>query len=95
MEFWNACESFVAKTVDRPRKVSELIKILLSRPFKLKQGFIDFWIPIFLYIKQQDFAMYNASGTYVMNINREVIDLLWKHPGEYTIKAFSVSGVKQ
>jgi hypothetical protein len=29
-----------------------------------------------------------------MNINREVIDLLWKHPGEYTIKAFSVSGVK-
>ena len=94
MEFWNACEAFVARTVDRPRKVSELIKILMSRPFKLKQGFIDFWIPIFLYIKQQDFAMYNASGTYVMNINREVIDLLWKHPGEYTIKAFSVSGVK-
>ncbi len=94
LEFWNACESFVSKTVDRPRKVSELIKILMSRPFKLKQGFIDFWIPIYLYIKQQDFAMYNASGTYVMNINREVIDLLWKHPGEYTIKAFSVSGVK-
>ena len=92
--FWNACEEFVAKTVDRPRKVSELIKILMSRPFKMKQGFIDFWIPIYLYIKQQDFAMYNASGTYVMNINREVIDLLWKHPGEYTIKAFSVSGVK-
>ena len=94
MKFWNACEEFVAKTVDRPRKVSELIKILMSRPFKMKQGFIDFWIPIYLYIKQQDFAMYNASGTYVMNINREVIDLLWKHPGEYTIKAFSVSGVK-
>ena len=94
MEFWNACEEFVAKTVDRSRKVSELIKILMSRPFKMKQGFIDFWIPIYLYIKQQDFAMYNASGTYVMNINREVIDLLWKHPGEYTIKAFSVSGVK-
>lgn len=94
LEFWNACEEFVAKTMDRPRKVSELIKILMSRPFKMKQGFIDFWIPIYLYIKQQDFAMYNASGTYVMNINREVIDLLWKHPGEYTIKAFSVSGVK-
>ena len=94
LEFWNACEEFVAKTIDRPRKVSELIKILMSRPYKMKQGFIDFWIPIYLYIKQQDFAMYNASGAYVMNINREVIDLLWKHPGEYTIKAFSVSGVK-
>lgn len=94
MEFWNACEAFVAKTVDRPKKVSELIKMLTARPFKLKQGFIDFWIPIFLYIKQQDFAMYSANGSYVMNINREVIDLLWKHPNEYSIKAFSVSGVK-
>ena len=93
-EFWNVCEEFVAKTVDRPRKVSELIKILTSRPFKMKQGFIDFWIPIFLYIKQQDYAMYNAGGAYVLNLNREVIDLLWKHPGEYTIKAFTVSGVK-
>ena len=94
MAFWNACESFIAKTVDRPRRVSELIKLLMSRPFKLKQGFIDFWIPVFLYIKQQDFAMYSANGSYVMNINREVIDLLWKHPGDFTIKAFSVSGVK-
>lgn len=94
MEFWNACEEFVAKTVDRPRKVSELIKILMSRPFKMKQGFIDFWIPIYLYIKQQDFALYGAAGNYVMGINREVFDLLWKHPGDFTIKAFSVSGVK-
>ena len=94
LEFWNACESFVAKTVDRPRKVSELIKILMSRPFKLKQGFIDFWIPIYLYVKQQDFALYGAAGNYVMGINREVFDLLWKHPGDFTIKAFSVSGVK-
>ena len=94
MEFWNACETFIAKTVDRPRKVSELIKILMSRPFKLKQGFIDFWIPIYLYTKQQDFALYGAAGNYVMGVNREVFDLLWKHPGDFTIKAFSVSGVK-
>jgi len=94
MEFWNACEAFVAKTVDRPRKVSELIKILTSRPFKLKQGFVDFWIPIFLYIKQQDFAMYSANGSYVMDFNREVIDLLWKRPADYSIKAFSVCGIK-
>lgn len=94
LEFWNACESFILRSVDRPRKVSELIKILKSRPFKLKQGFIDFWIPIYLYIKQQDFALYGAAGNYVMGINREVFDLLWKHPGDFTIKAFSVSGVK-
>lgn len=93
-EFWNACDKFIAKTVERPRKVSELIKILLTRPFKLKQGFIDFWIPIYLYIKQQDFGLYGAAGNYVMGINKEVFDLLWKHPSEFSIKAFSVSGIK-
>ncbi len=93
-DFWEACESFIAKTIDRPRKVSDLIKMLQTRPFKLKQGFIDFWIPIFLYIKQQDFAMYGANGAYIMSVNREVLDLLWKRPGDFTLKAFSVGGVK-
>lgn len=92
--FWNACQDFVASTAERPRKISELIKILTSRPYKLKQGFIDFWIPIYLFIRQQDFALYGASGNYVMNITKEFFDLLWKHPHEYSIKAFNVEGVR-
>ena len=93
-EFWDACDDFVAKTVDHPRKVSDLIKLLSSSPFKLKQGFIDFWVPIYLFIRQQDFALYGASGNYVMNINKELFDLLWKHPSDFSIKAFSVEGIK-
>ena len=71
-----------------------MIKILKAQPFKLKQGVIDFWIPIFLFIKQQDFAIYNSNGAYVMNITKEFFELLQKHPAEFTIKAFNVSGVK-
>ena len=93
-EFWDACGDFVAKTVGRPRKVSDLIKLLSSSPFKLKQGFIDFWIPIYLFIRQQDYALYGSNGNYVMNINRELFDLLWKHPADFSIKAFSVEGIK-
>ena len=93
-EFWNSCQRFVSSTVDHPRKVSELIKLLSAPPFKVKQGFIDFWIPIYLYMRQQDYALYGASGNYVMNITKEVFDLLWKHPEDFTIKAFSVQGVK-
>lgn len=94
LDFWNACQDFIASTTERPRKISELIKILNSRPYKLKQGFIDFWVPIFLFIRQQDFALYGASGNYVMNITKEFFDLLWKHPNDYTIKAFNVEGVR-
>jgi len=91
---WRECEKFIASTVDKPRKLSELFRILKSQPFKLKQGVIDFWIPIFLYVKQEDFAMYNGDGTYVMNINKEVFELIQKRPAEFEIKAFNVSGVK-
>lgn len=91
---WEACESFIQSTLDKPRKLSELLKILKNRPFKLKQGFIDFWIPIFLYVKQQDFSLYNKNGAYVMNITKEVFELLQKHIGEFSIKALNVTGVK-
>ncbi len=91
---WKECEKFLESSVDTPRKISDLIKLLKDVPFKLKQGFIDFWIPIFLFVRQQAFAVYNANGAFVMNINKEFFDLLQKHPQEYTIKAFNVSGVK-
>ena len=91
---WSACEDFVKSTKEKPRKVSELIKILRSQPLKLKQGVIDFWLPIYLYVKQQDFAMYAANGSFVMNVNREVFELLQKKPADFSIKAFNASGVK-
>lgn len=93
-ELWEACCDFIKSTADKPRKISDLIKILKAQPFKLKQGVIDFWIPIFLFIKQQDFAIYNSNGAYVMNITKEFFELLQKHPSEFTIKAFNVSSVK-
>lgn len=93
-DLWAASEKFLLTTQEKPRKLGEYIKILKAAPFKLKQGFIDFWLPLFLLIKQQDFALYNGDGAYVMNINEEVLDLLQKHPNDFAIKAFNVSGVK-
>lgn len=91
---WNVCEEFVNSSTDKARKLSELLKVLRNRPYKLKQGVIDFWLPIYLYVKQQDFSLYNGDGVYIMNINREVFDLLQKRPDDFSIKAFNVTGVK-
>lgn len=92
---WQACEDFMASTVDKARKISELQRILLAQPYKLKQGFLDFWIPTYLFIKRQDFSLYNvANGAYMPNVNREFFDMLPKHPNDYAVKAFNVSGVQ-
>ncbi len=91
---WDASVSFLQTTVERPRKIGEFIKILKSAPYKLKQGVIDFWLPIFLFIKQQEFALYNSDGVFILRITKEVFELLQKKPNDFTIKAFDVSGVR-
>lgn len=90
---WEVSIKFVNSATDKPKKLSELSKILKAAPFKLKQGVIDFWIPIFLFINQQDFALYNGN-TFVLTINKEVFELIQKRLNDFSIKAFRVSGVK-
>jgi len=95
MPLWNACEEFLNCSENKARKISELIKILSAQPYKLKQGFLEFWIPTYLYIKRQDFALYNVSnGAFMPNVNMEFFDLLQKHPGDFAVKKFAVDGMK-
>jgi len=95
MPLWEACEEFLKSSENKARKISDLIKLLSAQPYKLKQGFLDFWIPTYLFIKRQDFALYDASkGAFMPNVNMEFFDLLQKHPGDYEIKKFAVDGVK-
>lgn len=91
---WDVCEKFMLSTSDRPKKIEELLKLLKSKPFKLKQGFIDLWLPIFLIIKKDDYSLYDSNNIYVPAFNREVLDILYRVPGDFSIKAFNVDGVK-
>ena len=90
---WDASIKFVNSSFDKQKRLTELAKILKSAPYKLKQGVIDFWIPIFLYINQQDFALYN-NGTFVLSINKEVFELMHKRLNDFSLKVFKVSGIK-
>jgi hypothetical protein len=91
---WDACEMFFQGSSEKPKKLGGLIKILRSRPLKLKQGVIDFWLPSYLIIKKNDYSLYDSNGTYIPQINRETLELLQKSPSEFSIKAFNVEGVK-
>jgi len=75
------------------RKVSEFVELLNQRPFKLKQGVIDFWIPSFLFIKRDDYALFN-NNVYIPFITEEVLDLMGKNPDEFEIKSFALDGVR-
>ncbi len=94
MSLWDASEEFLKSTTTKPRKISELIKKLKTRPYKIKTGFLEFWIPTYLYIKRNDYSLYGANGAYIPLVNMEFFELLQKHPSEFLVKAFDVSGVK-
>lgn len=93
ISLWQVSMDFLHSTVDKPKKISELIKILKKRPYKIKQGVIDFWLPIFLFTSQQDYALYH-DDKFVPNITKEVFELLQKNLKNFSVKAFDISGIR-
>lgn len=91
---WEACENFMVSSSDKPKKVSELIEILKAKPFKLKQGFLEFWIPTYLIIKKNDYSFFSPKKVYIPTINRDVLEIFQRNPNDFSVKAFNVDGVK-
>ena len=94
MSLWNACEDFLRSTREKPRKISELIKLLSEQPYKIKMGVLDFWLPTYLFIKRLDYSLLGSNGAYVPDITMEFFDLLKKRPSDFSIKAYAEDGVK-
>ncbi|NOT93843.1 hypothetical protein [Ferruginibacter sp.] len=92
-KLWKLSQKYLDSAKTSKRKVSEFVELLNQRPFKLKQGVIDFWIPSFLFIKRDDYALFGKNG-YIPFITDEVFDLMGKDPDEYEIKSFAIEGVK-
>lgn len=91
---WQASMEFLKSTIGKPQKLSELVKILSEKPYKIKQGFIDFWLPVFLIVKQNDYALYETeTGAYCPKLNEPMFDLIQKKPGKYSVKMFDTEGV--
>lgn len=92
-KLWVASENFLESAKSEQIKISELSEMLSKRPFKLKQGLIDFWIATFLFLKRDDFAIFNDES-YIPNLSEENLELIAKYPDKYSIKTFDVEGVK-
>ena len=92
-ELWSTCEDFIKSSTSSRRSINDLYEILQTPPFKLKNGFIDFWIPVFLIIKQEDYAMFYYDETFIPFLTTDTIDLLQRKPEDFLIKNYDVSGL--
>ncbi len=64
---WEASGGFIKSAKQGRRTVAEFCEILSTKPFKLKQGLIEFWVPTYLFLKRDDFALYE-EGIYVADL---------------------------
>ena len=92
-KLWNKCEEFIEESKSNPRKIEELLNQLRLKPFGLKEGFLEFWIITFLFIKREDYALY-YDGVYQPSFSKEVCEVVLKKSKIITIKAIEVEGLK-
>ncbi|MDZ7848404.1 MAG: hypothetical protein U5L96_17545 [Owenweeksia sp.] len=74
---WKASSEFLESSINERKTVAELTQKLATRPYKIKQGLIDFWIPTFLFIRRADFALYE-NGRFVPHLNDAVLYMMTK-----------------
>lgn len=90
---WHESDEFIRSAKQGRRTVAEFCEILSTRPFKLKQGLIEFWVPTYLFLKRDDFALFE-DGIYVADFSYEILELMMKDPRRYALKAFGVDGLR-
>jgi hypothetical protein len=88
---WDIGIQFLESAKVNRRNLKELVEMFSSNPLKLKKGFIDFWLPIFLFIKRDDFALFQDL-VFIPYINEDILDLVVKSPESFEIKAFDIEG---
>jgi hypothetical protein len=91
---WEQSLNFLESAVFSKRNLIDLYEQLKSGSLKLKKGFVEFWVPIFLIIKKEDFALFHNERGYVPYIDSDVLDLVHKKPSDYSVKSYKIEGVK-
>jgi nitrogen regulatory protein PII-like uncharacterized protein len=90
---WECCEKFFSSTKSSKKSLVDLVDTLSDKPFKLKRGFIDFWLSLYLFIKRDDYALFDGE-IYIPALSNDLLEMILKNPKHYFIKAFDVQGIK-
>ena len=91
---WTICEDFYQDSKSGKKELVQLISQLKKPPVGLKAGFIDLWIPIFVLMKSNDSALY-YEGAYVPELNYDILNLVFRNPKLFEIKAFDIDSRKK
>ncbi|MCB9163012.1 MAG: ATP-binding protein [Flavobacteriales bacterium] len=90
---WKACDEFLAESRHGRKDVTELMERLGERPFKLKYGLVELWVPLYLFIKRGDYALYQENA-FVPQLTGPILYMMTRRPQDFQVKAFLMDGVR-
>jgi DNA replication protein DnaC len=90
---WDISQEFLSNSLHEQKPLSTLIDILSKPPFKIKGGFLQFWIPTFLIANRDEFALFK-DGNYIPFLTDEVFDIMHKNPGSFSIRSYPTGGIE-
>ncbi len=90
---WKAGVDFLDSAKHSRHNLADLVRTYKSAPIKLKQGVVEFWLPTFLFIHRESFALF-AEGKYIPNLTEDILALIQKDASKYEIKTFDTAGIR-
>ncbi len=93
INLWEAGLQFINSSTTEPKPVVQLIELFKTKPYKIKDGLIDVWAPVFLYVTKEQFALYSQEG-YIPVWSKAIMNRLTRNPQDFNIKAFEIKGVR-
>jgi hypothetical protein len=93
LPLWGATCKILKDSSNSKISIASFYTKLRTGDFKLKQGFLDFWISVFLIIKKEDYSLYSDSGEFIPMLTSDVLDLIHKNPLKFYLKALTTEGV--
>ena len=91
---WNAIQSFFDGTAEEKATVEELFTTLRAEPFGVRDGLLPILLCAALIANDSDVALYEG-GTFVPQLAVSVFERLMKAPGEYRVRRWRISGVRE
>ena len=93
---WAASEKFLEETISGKTNIKNLFDSLEKAPFGMKRGFLNYWIPLFLITKEDEFALYyGPEDKYLPYLSIDIFDSIIRKPEDFLMKKFSFSGVSK
>lgn len=91
---WKGIEDFCLDAKETSRTLDQLYSLLEAPPYGVKRGIIPVFLAAVLVAHEEDLTVYR-EGSFIPVLGPEHFELLVKHPVDFAVKHFVLTGIRR